>query len=211
MIILAASVSLAGCGTQNIDRGVSGAGIGAAIGTGVGAITGLSLLEGAVIGTAVGGITALATRPNQVNFGEPVWRQYGLHHRSPSKTKTGPSYSSPSGYSSPSSGYSTPSTTTPSSTTPSTPSTNYSSPPSYSTPSAPATAYPADQLRGQTDDPETVRDVQLGLTRLGYDPGPANGVMGPKTTAAIKSFQQQHGMANTGQPNSNLALSLHQR
>jgi hypothetical protein len=222
MIILAGSVSLAGCGTQQVDRGISGAGIGAAIGTGVGAISGLSLLEGAVIGTAVGGITALATNPNQVNFGEPVWRRYGLHQRSPGKGKVGPSYSSPSGYSQPASGYSnSPSYSTPSTTTPSTttPSTNYSSPPSYSAPApaysapapAPTNAYPADRLRGQTDDPQTVRDIQLGLSRLGYDPGPANGVVGPKTADAIKSFQQRNGLATTGQPSPNLTFAVHQR
>ena len=161
MIILAASVSLAGCGTQQIDRGISGAGIGAAIGTGVGAISGLTLLEGAVIGTAVGGITALATQPNQVNFGEPVWRRYGLHQRSPGKGKQAPGFSSPSGYSQPSSGYSnSPSYSTPSSTAPSVSpsSSGYSTTPSYSAPStsgyssppsssAPS-SYPSDQLRG---------------------------------------------------------------
>ncbi len=38
--------------------------------------------------------------------------------------------------------------------------------------------------------PATVKNVQDGLTKLGYDPGPADGIMGKKTANAIKAFQQ---------------------
>lgn len=36
----------------------------------------------------------------------------------------------------------------------------------------------------------TVRNVQDGLTQLGYQPGPVDGMMGKKTANAIKAFQQ---------------------
>ncbi|HKX09122.1 MAG TPA: peptidoglycan-binding domain-containing protein [Stellaceae bacterium] len=45
----------------------------------------------------------------------------------------------------------------------------------------------------------TVRDIQAGLAHLGYDPGPADGRMGPKTSAAIRKYQQDNGMAVNGQ------------
>ena len=45
-----------------------------------------------------------------------------------------------------------------------------------------------------------VRDIQSGLQRLGYNPGPADGRMGPKTSAAIRQYQQDNGMAVDGRP-----------
>jgi len=46
----------------------------------------------------------------------------------------------------------------------------------------------------------TVRDIQSGLQRLGYSPGPADGRMGPKTAAAIRQYQQDNDMSIDGQP-----------
>jgi len=37
---------------------------------------------------------------------------------------------------------------------------------------------------------QSVRDVQIALRRLGYDPGPADGIQGRRTIAAIKAFQR---------------------
>ena len=45
-----------------------------------------------------------------------------------------------------------------------------------------------------------VRDIQSGLQRLGYDTGAADGHMGPKTSAAIRKYQQDNGLAVDGQP-----------
>src|ERR671918_376441 len=39
-----------------------------------------------------------------------------------------------------------------------------------------------------------VEDVQAKLAALAYDPGPADGVMGPKTRAAIRAFQADFGL-----------------
>ena len=37
-----------------------------------------------------------------------------------------------------------------------------------------------------------IMELQEGLTELGYDPGPADGFMGPKTRDAIIAFQKDH-------------------
>ncbi len=46
--------------------------------------------------------------------------------------------------------------------------------------------------------PALVADVQRGLARLGYDPGPADGVVGAKTRRAIRRFQTRAGLAADG-------------
>ena len=43
-----------------------------------------------------------------------------------------------------------------------------------------------------------VKRVQAQLTRLGFRPGPADGLLGSKTTRAIKSYQTAHQMPITG-------------
>ncbi|GIX11844.1 serine protease [Elioraea sp.] len=58
------------------------------------------------------------------------------------------------------------------------------------TASAPA---PADGQAG-------VAAVQRALEALGYDPGPADGVLGPRTREAIAAFQRDRGLPTTGVP-----------
>ncbi|MBL8547030.1 MAG: hypothetical protein JNL81_11240 [Hyphomonadaceae bacterium] len=66
VVLAAAALTLAGCGTQMGDRMASGA----AIGAGTGAVFGgVGALPGAVVGAAVGGLTS----PDQVNLGDPPW------------------------------------------------------------------------------------------------------------------------------------------
>jgi Putative peptidoglycan binding domain len=43
-----------------------------------------------------------------------------------------------------------------------------------------------------------VRAAQQALRDKGFDPGPADGTMGPKTTAAVKEFQQKNNLTVTG-------------
>lgn len=43
-----------------------------------------------------------------------------------------------------------------------------------------------------------VRTVQEGLARLGYAPGPADGVLGAQTRDAIRRFEQDRNLAPTG-------------
>lgn len=47
-------------------------------------------------------------------------------------------------------------------------------------------------------DAERIRSVQRALARLGYDPGPFDGVIGPRTRAAIRSFQAASGLTVDG-------------
>ena len=44
---------------------------------------------------------------------------------------------------------------------------------------------------------QSVADIQRDLKRLGYDPGPVDGVLGPKTRAAIAHFEKDKGRSPT--------------
>jgi peptidoglycan hydrolase-like protein with peptidoglycan-binding domain len=45
----------------------------------------------------------------------------------------------------------------------------------------------------------TVREAQQALKDKGFDTGPIDGVMGPKTSAALKEFQESQGLKTSGQ------------
>ena len=47
-------------------------------------------------------------------------------------------------------------------------------------------------------DKQTVRQAQIRLRDLGYDPGPADGIMGRQTIAALKQFQRDRDLPVTG-------------
>jgi His-Xaa-Ser repeat protein HxsA len=51
---------------------------------------------------------------------------------------------------------------------------------------------------GMQKDATQVRRVQEQLKAEGHDPGPIDGVMGPKTKAALKEFQRQENLQETG-------------
>ena len=55
------------------------------------------------------------------------------------------------------------------------------------------------------------KDVQAYLAELGYDPGPIDGVIGPKTRMAIKAFQGNEGLTVTGEPSDELLEHLKNR
>lgn len=44
----------------------------------------------------------------------------------------------------------------------------------------------------------TVLEIQRRLSSLGYQPGPLDGIRGPKTIAAIKQFQRARGLVADG-------------
>jgi hypothetical protein len=46
--------------------------------------------------------------------------------------------------------------------------------------------------------PSLVREIQSRLKELGYDPGPVDGVLGPKTRKTVGEFQSRNGMQATG-------------
>jgi hypothetical protein len=72
---VAAALFLTACGNTSEERGITGAGLGAAGGAMLGAVTGLSVLQGAVIGTAVGGAAGLLTNKDTLNIGDPIWKR----------------------------------------------------------------------------------------------------------------------------------------
>ena len=45
---------------------------------------------------------------------------------------------------------------------------------------------------------QNIRRIQRELDRLGFNPGPADGSLGLKTTAAIKQYQRSRGLDPTG-------------
>lgn len=94
LLALIALVSLAACttdqyGNQQASRGLKGAGIGAAGGAAVGALTGGDVLAGAAIGAAAGAVIGIATddknryqdRNGQRYYYENGGRQYYYDNR----------------------------------------------------------------------------------------------------------------------------------
>ncbi len=62
--------------------------------------------------------------------------------------------------------------------------------------------YYEDRYVYMSDDPlyssKVVRRVQRSLLRLGYRPGAVDGVMGRRTSSAIRRYQDEHGLLITG-------------
>ena len=54
------------------------------------------------------------------------------------------------------------------------------------------------------------REIQQGLDALGYDPGPADGMAGARTRAAIREFQRLHGLEQDGEPTEPLLAAVNQ-
>ncbi len=58
---------------------------------------------------------------------------------------------------------------------------------------------------------EQVLATQRLLARFGYRPGPADGLLGPRTRAAVRSFQQETGLAADGEVTADLLQRLQAR
>lgn len=43
-----------------------------------------------------------------------------------------------------------------------------------------------------------IRSIQMALRNAGFDPGPVDGQMGPRTQSAVRSFQMAHGLKADG-------------
>lgn len=56
------------------------------------------------------------------------------------------------------------------------------------------------KVLGDTPERESdpVKAAQRALRDRGYDPGPVDGSLGPKTRAAVKDFQAAEGLKGTG-------------
>jgi peptidoglycan hydrolase-like protein with peptidoglycan-binding domain len=55
-----------------------------------------------------------------------------------------------------------------------------------------------DNVMGKGDASTDVRSAQQALKGKGFNPGPVDGVMGPRTTAAVKEFQQKENLTVSG-------------
>ncbi|KPK55942.1 MAG: hypothetical protein AMS22_02875 [Thiotrichales bacterium SG8_50] len=55
---------------------------------------------------------------------------------------------------------------------------------------------------------ELVKEIQQALAEQGYDPGPVDGQMGARTRAAIRDYERNHGLPETGQATEALLASL---
>jgi hypothetical protein len=77
-ILLAAAVlALAACGTDPTDRVQGGAATGAATGAGIGIIGGpVGIALGAVVGGGAGAIAGASTDAKQVDLGSPPWSDH---------------------------------------------------------------------------------------------------------------------------------------
>lgn len=74
-LIATTTALLSACGELQGDRAISGAGIGAGTGAVVGAIFGgVGAIPGALIGGGIGAGTGALTSPDQINLGQPAWR-----------------------------------------------------------------------------------------------------------------------------------------
>jgi len=145
------TMALGACGNTPEERGITGAGLGAAGGAIIGAVTGLTMLEGALIGTGIGGVTGLLTDKSDLDIGDPFWQSW-FGPRTPQVATSGPSGQSP-----------------------------------------------------------RVAEMQSNLARLGYDPGPVDGLFGPQTSAAIREYQRDHGLEPDGRLTRDVAIHVAQQ
>ncbi len=153
ILATALSLSVAACGSNPKERGLSGGAIGAGAGAVVGAVTGMSVLTGVAIGAGVGAVTGAVTSKDQINLGSLDGGSGGggsSAHRASAN-------------------------------------------------SAPRATPAASPL---------VADVQSALVNAGYDPGPADGVIGPRTSRAISAYQRDNGLSTDGQPSASLLQHL---
>ncbi len=74
--------------------------------------------------------------------------------------------------------------------------------------SAPAAPAPAAQTQAAPAMNPSVREAQAELGRRGFYDGPADGLMGPKTEAAIRAFEAKSGLQQTGQTSPQLLNAL---
>jgi Putative peptidoglycan binding domain len=65
--------------------------------------------------------------------------------------------------------------------------------------------------RTEAGDAALTRNIQSGLAALGYQPGPADGMLGARTRAAIRRYQADNRMAVTGDPSPELWARIKER
>jgi len=70
---LALVLGLAACGNNVGDRALTGAGVGAAAGATIGAITPISIVPATLIGAGVGAAVGGLTTADEIDLGKPIW------------------------------------------------------------------------------------------------------------------------------------------
>lgn len=68
-------------------------------------------------------------------------------------------------------------------------------------------AYEANSLPKETD----LKQIQSALKKAGFDPGPIDGKMGPRTKKAIKEFQKSKGLVQNGKVGPKTWRELHKQ
>ncbi len=71
-----------------------------------------------------------------------------------------------------------------------------------------AATYSMPDAGDATDNRRRIAGIQRGLASLGYNPGPADGILGPKTRAAVRAFQAREGLPVTGTVSASLVAAL---
>ncbi len=66
----------------------------------------------------------------------------------------------------------------------------------------------APQKTGSPAASPLVRDVQSSLAKAGYTPGPADGVIGPRTNSAISAYQRDNGLPVDGVASADLLTHI---
>ena len=66
----------------------------------------------------------------------------------------------------------------------------------------------ADAPRVSAESSQLTKSVQSGLAKLGYDPGPADGVLGAKTRAAIREYEERNSLPVDEDVTQNLWLHI---
>jgi hypothetical protein len=83
--------------------------------------------------------------------------------------------------------------------TPRSPDSSSQTPSSATTPAPASTEErPAPRTAPPTSSDMSMAEAQRRLARLGFDPGPPDGLLGPRTTAALRAFQRSAGLNVTG-------------
>jgi hypothetical protein len=74
-----------------------------------------------------------------------------------------------------------------------------------------AAAQAADQLRMDavpTLDQDNIRKVQQALEEKGFEVGPVDGILGPRTKEAVRNFQDRYGMKASGEIDNQTLFAL---
>ncbi len=69
LMVVSLTLAVAACGSNPKERGLSGGAIGAGTGAVIGAVTGMTVLQGVAIGAGVGAVVGAVTNKDQINLG----------------------------------------------------------------------------------------------------------------------------------------------